>query len=57
MKLTLEEARKRATPGKLDDALVVLIAENGKRLPLSKEKIQQSAPGARRRICQYPKHT
>ena len=35
MKLSLEEARKRATPGKLGDALGVLVAESGKRLPLS----------------------
>ena len=35
MKLSLEEARKRATPGKLGDALGVLVAKSGKRLPLS----------------------
>ena len=35
MKLSLKEARKRATPGKLGDALGVLVAKSGKRLPLS----------------------
>ena len=34
-KISLEEARKRATPGKLGDALGVLVAESGERLPLS----------------------
>ena len=38
MKLSLKEARKRATPGKLTTALGVLIAEDETRLPLSNPK-------------------